>query len=116
MMHLKTAYIFLFGVLTLIHGISSQQNVDPRSGVSENSQELQKHPAPPSAINRPARQQRPSQAGFGGLLSGSAFYTVMRLCFCQIFSNPSNDEKAFVSNILACRLNMIRRVFFLKDA
>ena len=85
MMHLKTAYMFLFGVLTLIHGISSQQNVDPSSGVSENSQELQKRPAPLSAINRPARQQRPSQSGFGGLLSGSALYRHQIILLSNIF-------------------------------
>ena len=73
MMHLQRSLVILFGVLTIINGIYSQKNVDVSSVVSENSQELQKRPAL-SAVNRPARQQRPSQSGFGGLLSGK-FYT-----------------------------------------
>ena len=72
-MNSKTVIIMLFGVLTITHQIESQQDTDKSSVVSENSQELLKElqKRPRSDVNhRPARQQRPQQSGFGGLLSG----------------------------------------------
>merc|ERR1712061_765911 len=55
------------GILASINEILSQDN--PNNVVSENSQPLQRRPVL-SDMNRPARQQRPPQAGFGSLLSG----------------------------------------------
>lgn len=67
-MQLQTVFLILFGVLAIANEIYSQKNSDSSSAVSENSQVLQKRQR--SDVQRPARQQRPPQNGFGGLLSG----------------------------------------------
>ena len=76
MKQLYVLYI-LIGVLASISEILSQTN--PNNVVSENSQQLQRRPVL-SDLNRPARQQRPPQAGFGSLLSGNIIGQTILKC------------------------------------
>ena len=79
-MQLQTVLLILFGVLAIANEIYSQKNSDSSSAVSENSQVLQKRQR--SDVQRPARQQRPPQNGFGGLLSGKfSLIECLPLCF-----------------------------------
>ena len=76
MKQLYVLYI-LIGILGSINEILSQTN--PNNVVSENSQQLQRRPVL-SDLNRPARQQRPPQAGFGSLLSGNIIRQTILKC------------------------------------